>query len=313
MKCIHCGGKTKYSDRRYSRRCSVCKREFAFEPREGGPLSDLGFKYAIDAVSDMGRLKWTDAHLYYDVARRVRRRRLIQRLLRRPLVSIGLGEFENMLERWISVHGQPPDRLAPRTFADGVRDDDLAREIEDYAFENLVVCDDDGIVDVLLANGFHVDNRCAVLSVSGYPDHAFEALMPLLRRHPPARVFAVHDADPEGCKLAARIADDPRWFAGVEAVEVIDAGLRPADATPFRGLFLEGSVMSAAAENTSLEEREWLSKFHLELEAVRPRALLGVLANVVRHGIEARQDGAKDRGPWGTDGPWAFRDDDDPG
>jgi hypothetical protein len=310
MKCIHCGRKTKYSDRRTTRRCSSCTREFAFEPREGALLADLGFKYAIEAVSDEGRLTWSNRHLYYDVCRRVRRRRLLHRLLRRPLVSVSPMEFENMLERWTSVHGPMPGRLSARAFAEGPTDDDLAREIEDYAFEYLIVCDDDGIADVLLANGFHADNRCAVLSVSGYPAHAFETLMPLLRRRPPASVIAVHDADPEGCNLAARIADDPRWFGGVEAVQIVDAGLRPADAKPFRGLFLEGSVMNVATENTAIEEREWLSKFRLELEAVRPRALLGVLANVIREGVPRRDEAG---GPWGDDGLWVFGDDDDPG
>jgi hypothetical protein len=85
--------------------------------------------------------------------------------------------------------------------------------------------------------------------------------------------------------------------------------LRPADAKRFRGLFLEGSVMDVATENTSMGERNWLSRFRLDLEAVRPRALLGVLADVVRHGVEPRKDG----GPWGDDGPWAFGDDADPG
>jgi hypothetical protein len=313
MTCIHCGGKTEYSDRRATRRCSACEREFAFEPREGAFLADLGFKYAIEAVSDYGRLAWSDRHLYYDVCRRVRRRRLLHRLLRRPLVSVNPMQFENMLERWTSVHGPLAGRLSGRVFAEDPRDDDLAREIEDYAFEHLIVCDDDGIADVLLVNGFHADNRCAVLSVSGYPAHVFETLMPLLRRRPPASVIAVHHADPDGCNLAARIADDPRWFAGVEGVRVIDAGLRPADAKRFRGLFLEGSVMGAATENTSMEEAQWLSKFRLELEVVRPRALLGVLAKVMREGVDPGRDMA-DSGPWGDDGGlWGLGDDDDPG
>jgi hypothetical protein len=50
----------------------------------------------------------------------------------------------------------------------------------------------------------------------------------------------------------------------------------------------------------------------LELEAVRPRALLGVLANVIRQGMPPRQEEAGG-GPWGDDGLWVFGDDDDPG
>jgi hypothetical protein len=311
MTCVHCGHKTKYADRRSSRRCSSCRREFAFEPREGSALSDLGFKHAIDAVSDWGRLAWTDAHLYYDVARRVRRRRLLDRLLRRPLVSVTFREFEYMLERWTAVHGSPQGRLPARAAADAERDGDLAREVEDYGFERAVVCDHDQIADLLIANGFHAENRCVVLSAARYPAHVFETLMPVLRRNPPARIVAAHDADPEGCDLANVIAADPRWFGGIDGVDVIDAGLRPADAKRFRGLFLAGSPLNTPA-STSQEEREWLSKFRLDLEAVRPRTLLVVLANVLRHGIDAKRN--EDGGPLGDDGGlWADGDDDDPG
>jgi hypothetical protein len=287
-------------------------REFAFEPREGAALSDLGFKNALDAVSDWGRLAWSEAHLYYDVARRVRRKRLLHRLRRRPLVSISFNDFEYMLQRWTSVHGSPPGRLQENPAAEVAPDGDVAREVEDYAFEQVVVCDHDRIADLLIANGFHGENRCVVFSFGGYPPHAFETLMPVLRRNPPARVIAVHDADTEGCDLATRIAEDARWFGGIDGVEVIDAGLRPADAKRFRGLFLEGSPMDSPA-SASPDEREWLVKFRLDLEAVRPRALMGVLTHVLRHGVGQDRDG----GPTGDDGGlWVGGiggDDDDPG
>ena len=274
-------------------------------------LSDLGFKHGIDSVSDWGRLAWTEAHLYYDLARRARRRRLRDRLLRRPLISFSLREFEHMLERWSSVHGPPAGLLPANAAAELAPDDDLAREVEDYAFEQIVICDHDQIADVLVANGFHGENRCVVLTFGGYPPHAFETLMPLLRRNPPARVIAVHDADPEGCDLATRIAEDARWFGGIDGIEVIDAGLRPADAKRFRGLFLAGSPADSPA-SASQDEREWLGKFRLDLAAVRPRVLMGVLAHVIRHGIDGEQK--RDSGPLGDDGGlWVGSDDDDPG
>ena len=73
MKCIYCGTDSNMRAREAGR-CRGCGRPFAFEPKRDRGMTDLTFKLAIEAVSDGGRLVWTDDHLYYDVCRRVRRR-----------------------------------------------------------------------------------------------------------------------------------------------------------------------------------------------------------------------------------------------
>ncbi len=73
MKCIYCGQDSKFRDRT-GRRCSHCHKHFAFEPKEGDPLTDMAFKSAIDAVSSGGQVRWGVEHLYYELCRRLRRR-----------------------------------------------------------------------------------------------------------------------------------------------------------------------------------------------------------------------------------------------
>ena len=47
-------------------------------------------------------------------------------------------------------------------------------DIADYSFDRAVICDRARTADLLIANNFHFENNCAVLSVDGYPPHAFE-------------------------------------------------------------------------------------------------------------------------------------------
>jgi hypothetical protein len=318
MKCLQCGKQNDYRDRQASdRKCVGCGQRFAFEPREGDPITDGSFGNAIASVSDDGRLAWLDRQLYYEVARRVRRRRLFHRLSRRAEVSLDYDRFVSLLSRWIRIYGEPSARLKPNAFAIDLRGAERAADAAEYGFDRLIVCDSDDIVDVLLANSFHADNRCAVLSATGYPRWAYELLMPRLRSTAPALVAVLHDADVDGCRLAARVKSGPHWFAGLTGLEVVDAGLRPADANRFRGVLLPGSPTDVLnASSISLDEARWLGKHRLELEAVRPRALMAVAAAVLnRDPAETAYQPTGDGGWWAAGG-WAGGDgggDDDVG
>lgn len=306
MKCVHCGADSDYKTRQAGGSCRQCGRQFAFEPKRDRGLTDLTFKLAIEAVSDGGRLAWTEDHLYYDVCRRVRRRRVLHRLLRRPMVSLDRSAFELLLGRWVDAHGPLVGRLEPRVFAE-VSPDALAPapRVDAYGFEQLVICDSDSIADVLLVNGFHAELKCPVLSHTGYPAHVYEPLIPLLRERPPATVVVIHDADWDGCRLAQTVAEDPRWFAGVELPNVVDAGLRPGDASRFRGLCqLAAGGFDAVTSTVSPAEAKWLRKFRLDLAVARPRVLMGVLGAVLR----GETEGADDGGFWLAGDVWGDGD-----
>src|SRR3954467_1976428 len=287
MQCLRCGTQNDYRARGAAPGgCKTCGPKFVFEPRKGDQITDLAFQRAIVAVSDDGRLAWLERQLYYEIARRVRKRRLWHRLTRRARISLEHEEFQRMLARWISVYGRPEGRLARGAFASDLRSESLAPDAGDYAFERLLVVDSDDIADFLLANGFHSHHKCAVLAERGYPSWAYDLLIPKLREEPPATVAVLHAADLDGCGLRDRVQGDTRWFGGVKSVEVIDAGLRPADARRFRGVYLDGRVVHVPSPTVSVDEAEWLRKHRLELETARPRALLNVLAAMLIHGEE---------------------------
>jgi uncharacterized membrane protein YgcG len=196
-------------------------------------------------------------------------------LVSRPSESVALtrSDFEKMWDRWGQIHGRVPSAIqrkpqdAPSRAARTPEPD-----LEDYSFDRAVICDRARTADLLLANNFHFENNCAVLSFDGYPKPAFESVRRMLKRNPRLEVYALHDVTPVGCRLAHRLATDPEWFKGQG--RVIDVGLRPVHAGRFKGLLLRGEGVVQAGNGISEQEARWLSENRLELAVIRPEQVL---------------------------------------
>jgi hypothetical protein len=135
-------------------------------------------------------------------------------------------------------------------------------------------------VDLLIANNFHFENNCAVLSIGGYPEGPFETVRAMLKRNRKLKVFALHDATVPGCQLAYHLANDPAWFSG--QVSVIDVGLRPRHAGPFNGRLLPSASRHVfPTQGITAAEAAWLAKYSLELAAIRPEQIIKRLFRAV--------------------------------
>ncbi len=237
MKCIYCGTDSKFTDRADGR-CK-CGKKFAFEPKNGDPYTDRGFQSAIEAVSAKGQIRWGVEHLYYELCRRRLRKRMFawkvfvistavlpvllllagrlplsifallawlvilslsRRYRRPPTVNFDQATFDGLWRRWVAAHGNPP-ALIVRNPARAVSRPQES-DIGDYSFDRAVICDRARTVDLLIANNFHFENSCAVLSIGGYPRGPFDTVRTMLKRNPKLQVFALHDASLEGCQLA---------------------------------------------------------------------------------------------------------------
>ena len=111
-----------------------------------------------------------------------------------------------MLIAWERAHGKPPGLIVrPSAQAPSRPRRVLESDLADYSFDRAVICDRARTVDLLLANNFHFENNCAVLSIDGYPPGPFETVRTMLKRNPKLQVFALHDATVEGCTLAHRL------------------------------------------------------------------------------------------------------------
>src|SRR5262249_17195627 len=151
---------------------------------------------------------------------------------------------------------------------------DLEGDIGDYSFDRAVIVDRARTVDLLVANNFHFENNCAVLSIDGYPKGPFQTIKKMLKRNPKLQAFVLHDPALRGCRLAQQLVTDPEWFGGT-GLRVIDLGLRPGHAGPFFGLLLAGEgVLLSDEDGIRPGEGVWLRKYKLELAAVRPEQVL---------------------------------------
>jgi hypothetical protein len=306
MKCIHCQSDAKYSER-MDRRCPKCRRAFAFEPKNGDALTDAAFEAAINRVSSGGSVRFTELHLYYAVARQVQRRSraaplvlgglavffLVSTFAFSPISivpALGLGvaallalpskllrfsalDFDALWRRWLAAHGTPRGLVVRRSQALATgRARELPPDIHHYSFDRAVITDRPETVDLLLANNFHFENNCAVLSVDGYPGEAFDTVRAMLRHNPSLSVYVLHDASVKGCQIAGRLRAEG-WFQA--SARIVDVGLGPAHAGAFKGCWKAtvGAPVTATAHLSS-RDAEWLSRFTLELAVVRPEQVL---------------------------------------
>ncbi|MBD0362481.1 MAG: hypothetical protein ICV55_06850 [Coleofasciculus sp. C3-bin4] len=308
MKCIQCGTDNKLRDRTGNQgRCTNCNHPFAFEPTSMGKLkmTDPFFAKAIADISANNTLYFTPKQLLYLLDKRQKRSGLVNSLfsILLGMLSIYLGtrtiksqaeisqsflfpqnQFQEWLNRWNQVNGQIPKMLpSPREESTPAL---VSPEVSAYSFDRLVVCDSAAIAQLLIANNFHFENNCAVLSITGYPQSIFSTVMDMLRRNPDLKVYALHDATPRGVGLLHRLRSSSSWFENSN-VAIFDLGLLPRQLFSSRKVFVQSSDASAQAakqlpapvrEQLSTEELEWLEsgKF-VELESFTPQKLIQVV------------------------------------
>jgi hypothetical protein len=202
--------------------------------------------------------------------------------------------FDSWLKKWQTINGRV-DRILPPpqslTIAPNIDHDVTA-----YSFDRLVVTDRSAIAHFLIANNFHFEHNCAVLSIDEYPRDIFDTVMTMLRRNQDLQVFALHDASPAGVSLVDRLRTSDRWFANQSAT-IIDLGLLPRQIINGKSGFSvrqKGSnIQAAQALNSTVKqslspaEIAWLeSGNYVELESFAPLRLL----QIVQQGIARSRD-----------------------
>lgn len=207
-------------------------------------------------------------------------------------------EFQQWFNRWQEINGSI-EKLLPtpqQTSQSATIDSDITA----YSFDRLIVCDRAKIAQILIANNFHFENNCAILSVTGYPQSIFEIVMEMVRRNQDIQVYALHDCSPRGIGLADRLRNSPQWFANTDTV-IIDIGLTPRQIMATKQeMFVQSTPDSAqsAKELTSeirqgltSQEIEWLELGNfVELESFTPKRLIQVLNQCILRGDNFTDD-----------------------
>lgn len=214
-------------------------------------------------------------------------------------VKAELNQVTQWLGRWMANNGKLPKLLPPPEKR--MLPSKLSPEVTAYSFDRAVICGNDHVAHFLIANNFHFENNCAVLSVNGYPDNIFTTVLEMLHRNPELKVYALHDASPLGVQLVHHLRTTSRWFAASHGVTIYDLGLLPRQVM-HRHLFIEQSynfakqakVIPVEVCNTlSPEELKWLGEGkYVELESLPPMQLLKLLRDGIAKSRNPQEDDA---------------------
>lgn len=218
---------------------------------------------------------------------------IIKTLQKNKFFIIPTQQLETWLIRWQSINRLISKKL-PDTL-NKIPSTTVSADISAYSFDRLVVCDSAEIAQMLIANNFHFENNCAVLSITGYPQSIFDTVLEMLRRNPDLKVYALHDASPNGVSLVHQLTTSSNWFRDTN-VMIFDLGLMPRQILSSRDMFVRKSEESAqqsqnlpeaVRQDLSVEELKWLDAGNfVELESFTPRKIL----QVVTQGIAKSRD-----------------------
>ncbi|HEX6370491.1 MAG TPA: hypothetical protein VF006_16330 [Longimicrobium sp.] len=204
------------------------------------------------------------------------------------------------LRRWREVHDDVAGLLPVREVAAPDLPRAVPADVAAFSFDRAVVTDTWETAAMLVANRFHFEHNCAVLSRDGYPDGIAGTVKEMLRRNPRLTVFALHDASPGGCLLPLTLRE-PEWFPD-HAMRIVDLGLRPGTARRLRVPALPGAptlLPARLGEILPAEDVAWLAEGHTaELAALRPEQVL----RAAYQGIVAAGDGSGVSGSGGDSG-----------
>ena len=195
------------------------------------------------------------------------------------------NEITQWLRRWEEINGEVTNVLPPsREMSEPIQ---INSEITTYSFDRLIVCDTAKIAQFLIANNFHFEHNCAVLSIDGYPQNIFSTVMQMLKQNPDLKVYAFHSANSRGVTMINELRNSTNWFVGNNLI-IDDVGLLPRHVFASKNVWIlksddsaeQGRKIPAEVKQTlSKDELEWLEAgFYVELESFSPRKLLQIVS-----------------------------------
>ncbi len=262
-------------------------------------VTDMLFQKAIHAVSSNGKYAFTCRQLYYEFLRRLPAPAnagcatamgivaLVPLMLAMGIAGPSGGSAQTKVagppmtfdtfthyyfNQWVRIHGEPEGLVDANPVT--TTPTPVLPELLNYSFDRCLIVDNADIAAMLVANRFHFENNCAILSADGAypaPDRR-DAIMTMLGRNPELVVAYLHDASAGAFASAANLRSAD-WF-GDRRIWIADIGLTPRQAWAQR-LFVENSTYSNVDTRLPSDELDWLQQGYMcSLSGIRPAKLL---------------------------------------
>ena len=152
------------------------------------------------------------------------------------------------LDTYKSQHGSP-EKLIEAPELDSPPDNNFESDLFDYGVERILVVQRKLLVDLLVKNKVHVQNRALIVTADGYPKYLADTLQRLLTETPDLPVFFFHDSDSAGINWVQQNLESSRFNNGRR--KLIDMGFSPNDLQNLKrlkGLRLESQDYQAPAD-----------------------------------------------------------------
>ncbi|MFO0659209.1 MAG: hypothetical protein U0165_05180 [Polyangiaceae bacterium] len=191
------------------------------------------------------------------------------------------SEASDLVRTYLGAVGPPAKMISERAHpAEQNANQATAREfdLESYGFDRIVAVQHHVIVDMLVANQFHVQHNAAIVSFDGYPSHVARLVGKQIGSgQVNAPVFVLHDASPVGLLEAHRWLGSG-WLGNTPVVRV---GLFPAQSARLRPQVPISPTVMTMPDGTSVNVDS-----QVPLAALRPVQIMNLLLNAFQKGAD---------------------------
>ena len=249
--------------------CGHCGHAFALNRQFDG-VADIFVKRAVDAVTANGEHRYLPEQLSYEIERRLATPSPLRRAVGWIVLAVAVVAAFEFVHFWVAIfvavfgikflprlvkklpgpkvprkdtakvdvaqilkrYGQvnpSPHRISP----DETAEHETSTALDGVIHDRLLVCERADFAAFYLANEFHLQNACHVMSGAG-DTVARKALVSALREPAAPEIFVVHDLTPRGLGFAESIDHGRDWFAGHAGAKVVDLGLSGGQARALR-------------------------------------------------------------------------------
>ncbi len=219
---------------------------------------------------------------------------------------VAQSQIRKWQDKWNSINSKPEKLLPPLTPNQNLIPNS---KLNHYSFDRLIICQKDEIAHFLIANNFHLENNCAILSINGYPENTFQTILDMAKQNRNLKVYALHDCSASGMNLVYNLKTRPNWFLNSQ-VQIYDLGLSYQQVMKMPNAFVRKDSNSQnrklpfeVRQNLSSEAVKWLEDgYYVELESFSPKFLLKVVKQGITQTIKAQLNQGESSETWQESG-----------
>ncbi len=134
--------------------------------------------------------------------------------------------FDRWIDQWRDA-GKPLEGLVENPVVADEPAEWPEDDLYDYGAERVLVVSSERLVDLLVMNNVHAEQRCVIIAESGYPGYLQSRVRRLLEERDDLPVFLLHDASPYASEMAQRV-QHCEWLP-LDGHPVTDLGFTPDD------------------------------------------------------------------------------------